>query len=98
MCISVLSHIDHRPENVQGAQSQSGGQIKITHITSIEGLEITNVRTIAFYKAASLLATHTVSLILLLLLLVVLLLLKERCHSSHTRELQIKTRPGGRSA
>ena len=96
MCISVLSHIDHRPENVQCAQSQRGGQIKITHITSNEGLEIANVRTIASYEAASLLVTHTASLILLLL--VVLLLLKERCYLSHTRELQIKTRPGGRSA
>ena len=86
MCISVLSHIDHRPENVQGAQSQRGGQIKIRHITSNEGLEITNVRTIASCEAASLLATHTASLILLLFLLIVLLLLKERCHLSHTKE------------
>ena len=96
MYFSPFTRIDHRPENVQCAQSQRGGQIKITHITSNEGLEIANVRTIASYEAASLLVTHTASLILLLL--VVLLLLKERCYLSHTRELQIKTRPGGRSA
>ena len=76
-CVFHSFHTLIIDQRTQCAQSQRDCQIKIRHITSIEGLKITNVRTIVSCETASLLATHTASLILLLFLLVVLLLLKK---------------------